>query len=210
MQFFNNFYIKIVDKICYYLDTYYYRNLKKLYPDTQLNELLLIKKLPILKPDYFIFLQYYFIYQFFHNITNNNTIRYTISLHSFYLCDMVYDKISLNYNYISKNNIIFLKNNSFILFMYLFFFKILFLEIYTYKKFILLILFIKFYILIWINDLYKARLKSIELKNDFYHPLKILLITPNINTIKNIIHNTNYFTMTSYILFINVCLILFI
>lgn len=96
------------------------------------------------------------------------------------------------------------------LFIFLFFFKIIFLDIYFYKKVLLLLLFSKFYITICINDLYKARLKSIELKKEFHHPLKILVITPNINTIKNIINKTQYFNLSSYMFFINVCLILFV
>jgi hypothetical protein len=60
-----------------------------------------------------------------------------------------------------------------------------------------------------INELYSARLKSIELKKDFYHPFKILIITPNKKNIENIINKTNLFTQSSFLFFINLFLIIF-
>ena len=51
------------------LDIVYYNYIKKIYNDS-LNNIFNNKKIPIIEPDYFVFMQYYFIYTFFYYISN--------------------------------------------------------------------------------------------------------------------------------------------
>jgi hypothetical protein len=206
-----NYLYKIVSyKIVYLLDVIYYKNLKRLYPQNDLNEILILKKFPVIKPDYFIFLQFYFIYKFFYNLTYNNIYRYSFFLHSYYINGIIFDKLSDIYKYNSNNNILFFKNISEYVFLYMLFLKIYLLNIGYYKKGFILFSISSFYFLHCINRIYKERLKSIELNKDFYHPFKILIITPNKNKIINIIKKTNYFTYENMLFFINLYIYIFI
>ena len=92
-------------KITSFLEYLYYNNLQKLY-NKSLSEIFLCCSFPVIKPDYFIFAQYYLIYSFLHNISKENIIKYTITLNMIYISSIIYDKLSLKYNYKSKNNII--------------------------------------------------------------------------------------------------------
>ena len=199
----------ISNKITDFLDNFYYNNLKKLY-NKNLSEVFLQCSFPVIKPDYFIFTQYYLIYSFLHYMSNENTIKYTISLNMIYISGIIYDKLSLKYNYKSKNNIIYLKETCNLLFMYLFFFKILFLKLILFKKIFLISTLSSFYFLININDIYRERLKSIENKEYFKHPLKIFVFSPDKKFIENIINKTRFFTYSNFILLTNVLLYIFI
>ena len=97
----------ISQKIVSYLDFFYYKYLKKLY-NNNLTDITKSSTFIIIKPEYFIFLQYYLIYSFFYYITNKNSIQYSISLDLIYICDKIYDHLVIKYNYIPLNNIIFL------------------------------------------------------------------------------------------------------
>lgn len=206
----NNIHKFISDKIVYLLDTLYYNNVKKLFKNDELNNILINKNILILKPDYFVFMQYYFIYNFFKNITYNNYIKYSFFLHFYYINGCIYERLTNLYNYTPIHNIKYLKQVSEYLFLYLFYLKIIFLDIQIYKKWILLISFTSFYLTLLINELYKARLRSIEMKTDFRHPFKLLIITPNKVVIEKIILKTNICTYNNFLLFINIFLFIFI
>ena len=193
--------IDISNKVINILDSVYYKNLQKLYPNNKLNELFFIGKFPILKPEYFVFYQYYLIYLFIHHLNHKNYIRYTFSLHFFHIFGLIYDNLLLKYDYKPIYNISYLKNTAYILFIYLFFLKLL-----LFNKIFLLSIFSIFYSLVNINQIYKERIKSIENKEIFTHPLKILIITPNKNTIENIIKKTNIFSFNNFLFFVNVCI----
>ncbi len=115
----------------------------------------------------------------------------------------------IKYDYVSKYNISFLKNTVIYLFMYLFMFKIAYMNIHLFKKSLLMISYITFYSLIHINEIYNERFKCITNKEKFDHPLKILIITPNKKIIQNIINKTSFFTFSNFLLFINISLYLF-
>lgn len=195
----------ISEKITNFLDNVYYKNLNKLY-NQNLETIFKCCNFPIIKPDYFIFFQYYFIYTSLYYITYKKKIMYSMSIHLMHICGIIFDNLIKKYNYTSINNILFLKNTSYLLFLYLLFLKILFLRIILYKKIFMLFSFSVFYFLHNLNYIYKERLKFIELKKDFIHPLKILIISPNRPFIENIINKTKYFTYENYLLFINLLL----
>jgi len=150
------------------------------------------------------------MYSFFHNITYKNTFWYSISLHSFYICELIFEKLVNILEYKSLYNIIFLKNTVHLLFMYLFLMKVMFLNIYFFKKYMMLLMFGTFYFCIKLNEIYKKRIYSIENKKDFIDPFKILIITPNIDIMNKIIKYTNVFHFSNYLIFINIILYLFI
>lgn len=201
-----NIHYNISERIANFLDNIYYKNLKKIYNDSLEN---IFCKFPIIKPDYFIYFQYYFIYTSFYYITYKKVIMYSLSLQSIYISGLIFDNLSKKYNYNPINNILFLKNTSLLFFLYLLFLKILFLRIVLYKKMFILSSFSIFYFLHNLNYIYKERLKYIELKKDFIHPLKIFIISPNKDFIKTVIHKTTYFTHGNYLLFINLLLFIF-
>lgn len=198
----------ISKKITYLLDNLYYNNVKKLYNDT-LNNIFNYKKIPILKPEYFIFSNYYFIYTFFYYISNKNSVLYSLSLHMTHISPLLYDNLLLKYDYNPSENTCFLKNNSYFLFNYLLFFKILLFKTEFYKKLLITSSIYIFYILYTINDIYKERLKCIIDKKEFNHHLKILVFTPNKKLIETIIRKTNFFSYSNYLFLINLILILF-
>jgi hypothetical protein len=121
-----------------------------------------------------------------------------------YISGILYDNISERYHYKSKYNIIYLKEICQLMFVYLFLLKIIFLRIILFKKIIFIGAISSFYLLLNINELYKYRLKSIEMKEDFRHPLQIFVFSPNKKYIQNIINKTNYFTFTNFLLLTNV------
>ena len=151
----------------------------------------------------FIYLQYYFIYTFFYYMTKNNVLIYSISLHLTYICELIFKSILIKNNYIEENNTLFLINSSKSLFLYLFFFKIIFLKKYLYNKIFLLSSISIFHLLMNINNIYKKRLECIESNKEFYHPFKIIILSPNKNFIKNIINKTKYFTYSNFLIFVN-------
>jgi hypothetical protein len=181
-----SFHQKITEKISMFLDFIYYKNII------------------ILKPDYFIYLQYYFTYTFFYYITNKNILLYSTSLHLIHINNLLFKNLCLKYNYKPKNNIKFIKNINYLLFMYLFLIKLIFI-----KKIYILTNILIFYIFYIINILYKKRLKCIENKKDFTyfsHFFKLLIITPNKKNIENIIYYTSFFSYSNYLIFINILL----
>ena len=193
--------IDISNKLVNILDILYYKNLQKLYPNSKLKDIFIIGKFSILKPEYFIFYQYYLIYSFIYHLNHRNSIRYTFSLHFFHIFGLIYDNLLIKYEYTPIYNISYLKNTAYVLFIYLFFLKLL-----LFNKIFLLSIFSLFYSLMNINQIYKERIKSIENKEIFNHPLKILVITPNKNTIENIIKKTNIFTFHNFLFFVNICI----
>ena len=200
-----SFHTKIANIFTSLLDNIYYNNLQKIYKNTYdtLDKIFIYCKIPVIKPDFFVYMQYYFIYTFFYYITNENLLFYSISLHLTHINGLIYQKLCIKYNYTPIANIDFLRNSNYLLFMYLFFLKFLFLN-----KIFLLISMSLFYIMHNINITYKDRLKSIENKKEFNHPLKILIITSNKKNIENIIYNTRFFTYSNYLFFINILLII--
>lgn len=195
----------IADKISNFLDNMYYKYLKKLYNDS-ISNIYNYPKFHIIKPEYFIYLQYYFVYTFFNYMTFKKLILYSTSLHLTHISGLVYEILIEKYNYKSKNNIIFLKDTNYLLFMYLFFFKILFLNKNLYIKIFLLNSIYLFYFGYSINFIYKKRLESIENNKELNHYLKILIITPNKETIEKIVKNTRIFTYSNFLIFVNILL----
>jgi hypothetical protein len=199
--------IDIANKLITFLDNIYYKNLLKLYSINKinsLNDIFHMSKFPIFKPDYFIFQQYYLIYSFLHHVSYKHVFRYSLSLHLFHIFGITYDNLLIKYNYKPMYNILYLKNSAYLLFIYLFFFKLLLINISLFKKILLLSTFTIFYSLVNVNEIYKERLKSIENNETFNHPFKILVITPNKNIIENIIRKTNIFTFSNFLLCINI------
>ena len=192
----------IFTKIINFLDYIYYNNLKKLYNES-IDNLFHNSKYPIIKPEYFIYFQYYLIYN---SLYFKNFIVYSLSLHLLPITNTIYDNLLLKYNYIPPFNSYFLKDSSYFLFLYLLSLKIIFLKINYIKKWILSMFIFIFFSIMNINYIYKERLKYIELKEDFRHPLKILIISPSKTFIENVIHKTRYFTYNNFIFLLNICL----
>ena len=200
-----SFHKNISVKISIFLENIYYKYLTTLYNDT-LNNIFNNTKLFIIKPEYFIYLQYYFIYTFFHYITYNNIILYSASLHSIHICELIFNILSIKYNYIQKNNTDFLINTSYFLLIYLFIFKIFFLKIYFYYKIFFFTNFTLFYLLMNINNIYNKRLECINTNKEFYHPFKIVILSPDKNFLLNIVNKTKFFTHSNFLIFINLLL----
>jgi hypothetical protein len=204
-----NFHQIIANKITIFLDNIYYNNLKKLYNDT-LSNILKLSKFPIIKPEFFVYMQYYFIYLFLHYITRKKIFLYSSSLHLTYISGLLFKNLSTKYEYTPINNIYFLKDTSYLLFMYLLFFKIFFLKILFYKKIFMYICLNSFYFLLNINFIYKERLKCIEENKEFRNKLKFLIISPEKNFIEKVIYKTRFFTYSNFLFLINVLIYLFI
>jgi hypothetical protein len=200
---------KISNNVSLFLNNIYYNYLIKIYKN-QMNNILNSKEKFIIKLEYLIYLQYYFIYTFFYYITNKNKLLYSISLHSIYICDLTFKNLSKKYDYTAKNNNLILIDTSYLLFLYLFFFKIIFLKIYFQYKIGFFISSALFYLLMTVNDIYNKRLECINLNKDFYHPLKIIILSPNKKFIMNIINKTKLFTYSNFLLFINIFLLFII
>lgn len=199
----------IANKITLFLDNIYYNNLKKLYNDT-LTNILKFSKFPIIKPEFFVYMQYYFIYLFLHYITNKKLFLYSTSLHLTYVSGLVFKNLSNKYEYIPINNIYFLKDTSYLLFIYLLFFKIFFLKIFFYKKIFMYFCLNSFYILLNVNFIYRERLKCIEENKEFRHNLKFLIISPEKNVIEKIIHKTQFFNYSNFLFLINILIYLLV
>jgi len=195
----------ITNKITTFLDYIYYNNLKKLYNEN-LNNLFQYCKYPVIKPEFFIYIQFYFIYT---SLYYKNLIIYSISLHLMYISGKIFDNLLLKYDYIPTYNITFLKDSAYFLFLYLLSLKILFLKIYYINKILLSSTLSIFFTLMNINYIYQERLKYIELKQDFRHPLKILIISPSIPFIENVINRTKYCTYENFLFLINICMYIF-
>ena len=202
------FHAIISNTISSFINDYYYYYLQIIYK-TPINNVLNFNNFIIIKPQYFIYFQYYFIYLFFYYTNINNLLYYSISLQFINISSLIYDKLSnqiINYNPI--NNIDFIKNSSYILFLYLLYLKIYFIEN-NLKKILLFIFISSFYFLVNIQFIYNERLKYIQLKKDFRHPLKILIISPSKSFIENIVKKTKYFTYENFFITINLLLFIF-
>lgn len=197
-----NFHKHIADKIIIILDNFYYKNLKKLYNES-VDMIFKNNKFHIIKPEYFIYMQFYFIYLFLYYVGYKNLIKYSISLHLIHVSGIIFDNMLVKYNYVPINNIYFLKDSGYLLFIYLMYFKIFFLKIRLYKKIFILSTISTFYFLHGLNYIYSERLKHIETRKDFVHPLKILIISPNKKFIEKVIEKTKYFTYSNCLIFIN-------
>jgi hypothetical protein len=201
--------IYIANKIINFLNSIYYENLKRL-DDKPLNEIFSKSKFSIIKPDFFVFHQFYLIYYFLYNISLKNTIKYSLSLHLFHIFGIIYDNLLIKYDYKPLYNLSYLKSSAYLLFIYLFFLKLIFIDMYKIKKIFMITSLFLFYLLININEIYSERIKCIENKEIFNHPLKILVITPKKDLIQKIINKTKIFTFSNFLLFINVSLYLFL
>ena len=199
----------ISEKIASFFDNIYYNNLKKLYNEN-LGNIFIYNKFPIIKPEYFVYIQYYFIYTFFYYISNKNLFMYSISLHLTHISGLVYDNLIIKYDYKPEHNIIYIKDNSYFLFMYLFFFKIIFYKIKLKKKIFVLSVISIFYIIININNVYKERLECIKLKKDFKHKFNFLIVSPDKIFIEKVIDYTKNFNYNNFLFFINFLIILYI
>ena len=187
-------------------DNIYYKNLKKVYNE-DISKILQYNKILILKPEYFIYAKSYFMYLFFYYMTYKRFIFYSLFLHLLYISDIVYEGIIKKYEYKPKNNMAYLQNTLNILFAYLFLLKIIFFDIYSFKKVILISSESLFFLIYNIRDVYRERLKCIENKNiEFKHPLKILIISPNKKFIENTVRITYIFTIPNFLIFINILL----
>ena len=82
------------------------------------------------------------------------------------------------------------------------------LKIYFNYKIFFFTCFTIFYVFMNINDIYIERFECIKLNKEFYHPLKIIILSPNKNFILNIINKTRFFTYSNFLLFINILLFL--
>jgi len=201
--------IYIANKIINFLNSIYYENLKRL-DDKPLNEIFSKSKFSIIKPDFFVFHQFYLIYYFLYNISLKNSIKYSLSLHLFHIFGIIYDNLLIKYDYKPLYNLSYLKSSAYLLFTYLFFLKLIFIDMYKIKKIFMITSLLLFYLLININEIYSERIKCIENKEIFNHPLKILVITPKKDLIQKIINKTKIFTFSNFLLFINVSLYLFL
>jgi hypothetical protein len=194
----------ISNKITHFLDIFYYNNLKKLYNE-KLDKIFEFTHFPVIKPEYFIYSQYYFIYTFIYYL-NRNRLLYTLSLNLIPILDNVFQNICSIYNYNPVTNILFLKNTAYILMMYLLHFKICLHNTSIFNKLLLISSSSTFYLLYRINNVYKKRLESIENKDPFDDEFKILIISPDKKFIKRIIDLTQLFTYGNYLFFINILL----
>ena len=183
----------ISNKISTFLDKYYYNNIK----------------IPIFKLEYYIYIQSYITYLFFYYLNNNNIILYSISLHFIHICSYIFKDLSNKYSYTSVYNINFLKDINYLLFSYLLYFKIFFLDKNFYKKGFILTIISIFHLLANINYIYNKRLKSIENNNEFKHFYKFLVITPDKNKILKIINYTKRYNYSFFLIIINIMLFLF-
>ena len=188
----------ISNNISYLLHNMYYKYINKIY-NNDLNNIFKYYKFPIVSPELFIYLQYYFIYAFFYYLTHNNIILYSITLHLPHICGLIFKDLTIKYDYKPINNAYFLKNTNYLLFTYLFLLKI-----YLYKKFYILYGTLLFYTFLNINHIYVKRLESIVKKKEIDSYLKFLIISPNRKFINDVIYSTSIFTYSNYLLFINI------
>jgi hypothetical protein len=224
-----NIHSYFAEKITTFLDTVYYKNLQKIYKKTEnyveeLNIIFKKNKFPILNPEYFVYLKYYFVYLFFHyfsfssyitkectNTKETSILYYTAPLHFIYINDILFNNLLKKYNYVPSTNIYFLKDSINYIFYYL-----LNIKFFLLKKYVLLFLTNIFVFLVNINYIYKKRLLSIEnkdfivSKNKITDYLKIFIISPNKEFIKKVVHLTKYFTYSNYLVFINILIYIFI
>jgi hypothetical protein len=203
-----NYHLLISNNLSYFLDNIYFSNLKKLYNE-DLNNIFKYCKYPVFRPEYLIYLKFYFSYLFFHYVTNKKFIFYSFSIHLSYICELIFENLIKKYDYQPNYNIDFLKNTSNVLFIYLFYLKIFFLNLQFYKKGFLLFLYSLFYFIYNIHIIYKERLGCIENKTEFRNKFKILIISPNKKFIENIVNRTKYFTYSNYLYFINFLIFVF-
>ncbi len=200
---------RVSERIFSFLENIYYNNLKKLYNEN-LENIFQYCKFPVIKPEYFVYLQYYFIYLFFHYVTYKKTIRYSISLHLTHISGNIYNEIVKKYNYTPIYNVAYLMKMNYMLFYYMLFLKISFLNSHILKKIFMIFIISIFYSGMIINETYKDRLLSIENKEEFRNNLKILIISPNKKFIENVVNKTEFFTYSNLLLFINAVVYLFI
>ena len=204
-----------------FLDNIYYKNLKSVYKK-DLPLIFRYSNIAIIKPEYFIYANYYFIYLFFHYMVPNNFLIYSSLLHINYINDLLYDNMLLNYIYVPENDVVFLKQTEKILFQYLFFFKIYFLDINSSNKFSIIFLQNLFYFLVQIHDIYKQRLLLIESKNKEKNKkeeknndmnkniLKLFIVSPDKKVIERIAYSIRFATYSNYLFFLNMVIYIFL
>jgi hypothetical protein len=197
----------ISNKISNFLNTFYYNYLKKIY-NNDLCTLFKMNNLPIFKPEYFIFLQSYTTYLFFHYLINRSFLLYSISLHSIHICTHLSKKLCFQHNYTPTHNIYFIKDVNYLLFTYLLYTDIFFKKAF-YTKFLMIICIGITHLLSNINYIYRKRLKSIEEKTELKHIYKILIITPDKNKIIKIIDMTQKFNYSTFLIITNIILYFF-
>jgi hypothetical protein len=186
-------------RIIEFLDYIYYNNLKILYKNS-LKNLFYFSNNPILKPEFLLYLQFFFIYKF---LCYENFFLVSFYLHFTHICKLVFDKLTIKYDYIPIKNVNILKESSFFLFLYFLFIKILYINTDLLNKLTSIFILFIFFILMNINFIYKERLKHIKLNKDFRHILKIFIISPSKPFIESVIKNTNYFSYENFLYLIN-------
>jgi hypothetical protein len=203
-----NYHLLISNYLSHFLDNVYFSNLKKLYNEDLIN-IFKYCKYPVFKPEYLIYLKFYFSYLFFHYITRKKFLLYSLSLHLSYTSELIFENLIKKYDYYPIYNIEFLKNTHNILFIYLLYIKIFFFNLEFYKKVILLLSYSLFYFIYNVHIIYHERLECIENKTEFKNKFKILIISPNKKFIENIVNKTKYFTYSNYLYFINFLIYIF-
>ena len=199
--------IFISNKISNFLNIFYYNYLKKIY-NNDLCILFSSSNIPIFKPEYFIFLQSYATYLFFHYLINHSFLLYSLSLHSIHICTHLTKNLCTIYNYTPIYNIYFIKDINYLLFSYLLYINILFKNTF-YTKFLMIICIGLTHLLSNINYIYRKRLKSIEEKTELKHIYKFLIITPDKNKIVKIINITQKFNYSTFLIITNIILYFF-
>jgi hypothetical protein len=164
----------------------------------------------LLKPEYILYFRIYIIYLFLYYFKKKYMIDYSLCLQGQYIIHEIYKNVEKKIAYKSKYDICFLNeitNNSlfYLINTILYFDKKI---AYYHKLFIFGNIGI-FYSINKVNEIHKKRLYCIEKKKDFKDPLKILIFSPNSETIKNIIDSTNIFNLFHFYVFINIIFILF-
>lgn len=202
-------YVSIANNITFFIDYIYYNNLKKIYK-SELAILFVNKTYPIVMPEFFIYLQYYFTYEFFYYLNKQNIFLYSLSLHMMYINNLIYNNLCKKYKYTSQYNVKFLINTNYAIFAYFLFLKIMFLDTLIYNKIIFNLLLSIFCLLTSINNVYEDRLLCINNKKEINHPFKILIITSSKKLIENIAYKTRFFSFENLLIFTNILLYFYI
>ena len=172
----------------------------------------------IFKPEYLNYLLFYHIYAISHFWTNKHFILLNLHLHSFYIIYLLEKILCEHYKYTPIVDRKWLKNIAFIFYYYVIYFKIHFSKRgvgdHVYMEQIMAFTGISAYSLLMnIHYAYTKRLESIEENRDEgYRPnsfYKILVVTPNVQTIKNVVYHTRHFTFSNFLIFLS-CILYFI
>lgn len=155
----------------------------------------------VLKPSFFIYIQYYIFYLFFYYLSHNHFWRMSFSLHSFHI-----SRLSLRHfiNKTKYKTTAFFKLSKYIysIFIYLLCIHVIVSNKFLYQKVFFFLITTPFYFLTNVHSIYKKRLYSIQ--NNIETEPNLFIMTSNIDKIKYIYHYTKYFTMSSFIWLLNI------